>query len=168
MLLPIVPDSLRELLEAPVPLLVGIPAPAPPLRKSFKNIVWVMLDEPQEKRRLQPSSQVLEEVKEMYSDGIKQKLHYHYKDFGQGGVVYQPTERQVYSIKTVLRLMSDQLNLIIQTFPPIKTIDLLNIQSTSAQVLQNFSPADHLFLKSFLTTQLLVTYLETIFKVSDN
>lgn len=126
-----------------------------------------MLDEPQEKRRLQPSSQVLEEVREMYADGIKQKLQFYYNDFGQGGIVYQPTERQVQSIKTVLRLMFEQLSLFLKTFPPLETVDLINIQSSPSLILQKFAKADHLFLKSFLGTQLLVTYLETVSNASD-
>lgn len=127
-----------------------------------------MLDEPQEKRRLQPSSQVLEEVREMYADGIKQKMQFHYNDFGQGGIVYQPTERQVQSIKSVLRLMFEQLSLFLKTFPKLKIVDLVNIQSSPNLILQNFQKADHLFLKSFFGTQLLVTYLESVSGVSDN
>lgn len=160
-LLPIVPDSLRELIEAPVPLLIGIPAPAPPLRKSYKGIVWVMLDEPDIRRRLQPGKKVLAEVKEMYSAGIKEKLGFEYARFGNNGVVYQPSEKQAEAVRGVVVLMVSALKSLLRALPKIKKIDFQMIQNVLENSLSKFNQADHLFLKSFFTTQLIVHYLES-------
>jgi hypothetical protein len=159
-LLPIVPDSLRELLEAPVPLLIGMPSPAPSLRKSYTNIVWIMLDEPSIKRRLQPGDRILEEVKEMYADNLKQKMMYLYKDFGQGSVVYAPSERQAASIKGVLSLMQAYLENLLSSFPKCTKNALIDSQNLLNAVIPKSHPGDHMFLKCLLSTQLVITYLE--------
>ena len=159
-LLPIVPDSLRELLDAPVPLLIGMPAPAPSLRKSFTNIVWVMLDEPSPKRRLQPSDRILEEVKEMYANGLKEKLKYLYNDFGHTSIVYNPNERQISSIKSVLSAMHEYLNNLLRGFPRFKGKEIIDPDKLIKSIVPRAHTADQMFLKSLLCTQLLITYLE--------
>lgn len=164
-LLPIVPDSLRELLEAPVPLLIGIPAPAPPLRKSYKNIVWVMLDEPNIKRRLQPGKKVLAEVKEMYSAGIKEKLGFEYSKFGSSGLVYQANEKQSEAVRGVITLTVSALNSLLRALPKITKPDFQMIQIVLEKSLSKFNQADHLFLKSFFATQVIVHYLESTLEV---
>ena len=120
-----------------------------------------MLDEPQTKRRLQPSNKILEEVKEMYGDGLKQKLMFAFKDFGHSSVVYQPSERQSNSIKNVIRIMQEYLEGLLKSIPKYSGDGLIDSQQLINCVVPKSHPADHLFLRSLLCTQLLVTYLES-------
>jgi hypothetical protein len=146
-------------------LLIGIPAPAPPLRKSYKNLVWVMLDEPSMSRRLQPGKRVLGEVKEIYLNGIKEKLGYEYAKFGNSGIVYQPNEKQSEAIKSVVVLMVSAINSLLRNLPKVEKNDFQQINVVLENSLGKFNQADHLFLKSFFSTQLLVHYLESSIKV---
>ena len=143
-----------------MPLLIGMPAPAPALRKSFTNIVWLMLDEPSHKRRLQPSGKILEEVKEMYGNGIKERIKYLYKDFGQGAAVYLPNERQIASVKAVLRVMFEYLDGLLRSIPKQTNKKIIDSQELINFVLPKSNSADHMFLKALLSTQVVVTYLE--------
>ena len=119
-----------------------------------------MLDEPSAKRRVQPSDKVLEEVKEMYGDSLKSKMMYLYNDFGQGNIVYMPSERQTQAIKGVLKMMHGYLESLLKIIPKCKEQDLIDSQKLLKSVLPMAHPADHMFLKSLISTQLLVTYLE--------
>lgn len=60
----LIPDSLHELLEAPVPLIAGTVYVSPIMRHSFDNIIWVVLDELNIQARVQCSPQTILEVKE--------------------------------------------------------------------------------------------------------
>jgi hypothetical protein len=65
--IPLIPDDLRELLEAPVPVLAGITHIEAKLRHKFPNIIWVLLDEQAPKHRVQFSSGLVNEVTEIDS-----------------------------------------------------------------------------------------------------
>ncbi|OMJ75177.1 hypothetical protein SteCoe_25761 [Stentor coeruleus] len=63
--IPLIPDDLRELLEAPVPVLAGINNVEKKIREKFSNIIWVMLDEQNVKNRVQYYSGLASEVAEL-------------------------------------------------------------------------------------------------------
>ena len=120
-----------------------------------------MLDEPDVKRRLQPGKKVLPEVKEIYSAGIKEKLRFEYSRFGCTGVVYQANEKQAEAIRKVVALMTSALKSLLRALPKIKISDFQMMQVVLENSLNKFNEADHLFLKSFFATQLILHYLES-------
>ena len=158
-MLPIIPDSLRELLEAPVPFLIGLPAPAPALRKTYENVIWVMVDEPSERRRVQTSSKIKEEVKEIWANGLRDKVKYAYAAFEKNGICYSCNQEQVMVIKNVTRIFREFVEFLISFLPKVEDGELVDSQKLVKSILPKFSQADHLFLKVFLSTQLVMTNL---------
>lgn len=151
-MLPIVPDSLRELLEAPVPLLIGIPAPAPALKKSYTNIIWVDLDEPISNKKIHAGVNLKNEVFEAFGNGLKHKLKELYKPFNSTEVVYQPNELQCSAISDICELFEEFLNTIYSKLSKI-SLSLVNSQELVSDLLPSFDESDHKFLKLFLSTQ---------------
>lgn len=72
--MPLIPDNLRELLDAPVPILAGIPGSAPDNRKNMPHIIWVLLDEYTPKKRICYSSSMFQEVQELPYSALKQEF----------------------------------------------------------------------------------------------
>lgn len=72
--MPLIPDNLRELLDAPVPILAGIPGSAPDNRKNMPHIIWVLLDEYTPKKRISYSSSMFQEVQELPYSALKQEF----------------------------------------------------------------------------------------------
>jgi hypothetical protein len=142
-------------------VLIGMPAPAPAEKERFQSIVWVMLDEPKLRRRLQASQRIKEEVKEMVGDGLKQRLMHLYKDFGDGSIVFQPTDKQNAAIRSIVRVMHDWLKSVMSALPKSLDGGVVDSQKLASAVLPKFQPADRLFLAGFLATQLVATYIET-------
>ncbi|CAG9320257.1 unnamed protein product [Blepharisma stoltei] len=156
--IPIVPDSLREILEAPVPVLLGLPAPAPPLRKSYSNLIWLMLDEPSPQRRLQASTKILRDVKEPYFDNFKTVLNKLYAEFTQERTVYIPSHPQQNACKDIANLLRGCWGRLLEKFPR-RTSGRINPNDFSP-VIESSHLADKKFLESFTKTQLLVSHLE--------
>ena len=62
LMVPIIPDTLHELLEAPIPMLAGCVYVSPITRHSLDSVIWVVLDEVNVEARVQSSPQIIEEV----------------------------------------------------------------------------------------------------------
>jgi len=155
-MLPIVPDSLRELLEAPVPILIGMPAPAPALKKTFSNIIWVNLDEPKSNKKIHAGSNLKQEVTESFANGLKEKLKVLYNPFLAIPPLYQPNEPQCSAIKDICLLFEDYLKLISSKLPKSCT-HLSSSQELVSSILPEFDKKDHPFLRLFLSTQIVMT-----------
>ena len=79
LMIPIVPNSLRELLDAPIPFLAGIPDISTSERQNYSNIIWVLLDEPNLSRKIQGMSSLVQEVVEPEAPQLKRNLSELYK-----------------------------------------------------------------------------------------
>lgn len=153
-MLPIVPDSLRELLEAPVPILIGMPAPVS--KKKFPNIIWVNLDEPRSNKKLHSGPDIKEEVIEPFANGLKDKLKVLYKPFTDTTQLYEPNEPQRSAIKEICGLFEGYLKLISSKLPKSCT-HISSSQELVSSLLPEFDKKDHEFLKLFISTQIVMT-----------
>lgn len=73
LMIPLVPDSLSELLEAPIPILAGVPYITPAKRQELNTIIWVMLDEKNiSKRIIKFTNNENEVVLPCWPNGIRQ------------------------------------------------------------------------------------------------
>ena len=73
LMIPLIPESLLELLEAPVPILAGVVYVSPLTRHNLDSIIWVVLDENNFDARVQSSSAIVEEVIEPKNFNGKKK-----------------------------------------------------------------------------------------------
>jgi hypothetical protein len=71
--MPLIPDNLRDLLEAPIPILAGIPGSAPDNRKNLNHIVWVLLDECLPTRKI-ANPETLQDVHELPASHLRQEF----------------------------------------------------------------------------------------------
>ena len=73
LMIPLVPNSLSELLEAPIPILAGVPYITPAKRQELNTIIWVMLDEKNiSKRIIKFTNNENEVVLPCWPNGIRQ------------------------------------------------------------------------------------------------
>ena len=87
-LIPVIPNSLRDLVEAPVPLLAGLPG-SYPTKKNQLNVIWVLLDEPRKSKKIQGPLSVIKEVQEPNALELRQKLNYFYSAFEENKLYKQ-------------------------------------------------------------------------------
>lgn len=81
LMIPIVPNSLREVLDAPIPLIAGIPIISNSERQGYNSIIWVLLDEENTSRKVQGSKDVVQEVTEPEVPQLRRNLFELYKNF---------------------------------------------------------------------------------------
>ena len=157
-LTPLIPDSLRELLEAPLPILMGMPSPPPPCKKSYSNIVWVVLDQPLSKNRVEASKEVVKQVKEPYANNFKETLKFLYKEFNSAGVCYTPSEKQTGAILQIAKCLKTELEEFCKLYPHSngELFDSKKVESCVNQA----HPADKAFLSLFLRTQIFASHVE--------
>jgi DENN (AEX-3) domain len=62
LMVPLIPNNLHELLEAPIPILAGTTYVSPITRHELNTIIWVVLDENNFEARVQCSPQLVQEV----------------------------------------------------------------------------------------------------------
>ena len=79
LMIPIVPNSLRDLLDAPIPFLAGIPDIGTAERQNYSNVIWVLLDEPNLSRKIQGMSSIVQEVVEPEAPQLRRNLAELYK-----------------------------------------------------------------------------------------
>jgi hypothetical protein len=79
--------------------------------------------------------------------------------------VYQANEKQSEAVRGVITLTVSALNSLLRALPKITKPDFQMIQIVLEKSLSKFNQADHLFLKSFFATQVIVHYLESTLEV---
>lgn len=142
----LIPDSLRELLEAPIPILAGLPGTAPESRKNMTNLIWVFLDEPKMKKRLFYSNAILQEVQEIPDSLISQEIF----------AVYANEGKEIQLASLVKKIWTN----IIDKFKGHVFPDLETLQS---HVINSYSGCEKAFLNSLMQTQLFINLVEGIF-----
>jgi hypothetical protein len=168
LLSPILPFSLREILEAPVPLLIGL-ASSPPKRKNFAHVIWVMLDEPKINKRVQAKDTLVREVKEPYADNLKQWLSVAYKHFVSDKPIFLPTAAQRNAASEIvkqIRTYWDSLLFGLPEAPPVVPGgNYLDVEGMSRSLISGTPAADQRFLQPFLQSQLFVNHVEERYAV---
>ena len=140
----LIPDSLREFLEAPIPILAGLPGTAPEFRKNMTNIIWVYLDDPNSMRRVVHSDTIPNEIQEIPSSFINKDIYTLYKNEAQEANI-------ATHIKNIWTTIIDRFN---QASTPGQDFQTTFIQS--------FSKSEKPFISNLMQTQLFINYFEDI------
>lgn len=141
--IPIIPESLSELLEAPVPILAGLPGGSPDLRKSMTHLIWVFLDEPNRKRRVQYCTLLFDEVQELPNSLNKQEI-----------LAIYNTESQEVNITALIKGIWKK---IIDKFKGNYYNDTDSLQNV---VTSSFQHGEHNFLMNLIQTQMFLNIVE--------
>ena len=71
-----------------------------------------------------------------------------------------PNDRQISSIKAVLSAMYEYLSNLLRGFPRSNANEIIDSQKLVKAIIPKANPADQMFLRCLISTQLLITYLE--------
>ncbi|CAG9332371.1 unnamed protein product [Blepharisma stoltei] len=160
LLIPLIPDSLRELLEAPVPLLAGLPGTAPASRRNMVNVIWVLLDEPNQIRRIQGPKLLIQEVHEPNEFYQSKELSNFASVFTQERVQFTPTPEQRNSCLEIAKFIKSYW---------LKILGLIhedltkNFDALQVHIIDSSPKGDHLFLNGLMQTQIFINSLEEKF-----
>ena len=155
MTIPLIPNNLRDLLEAPVPILAGITYIEAKLRHTHPNIIWVLLDEKDLNHRIQCQSSIIQDISDVQSvltDGISKHYSFDSKF---------PFENSLENRDKVLKISKISKNYwlsILKKFPPI----ILKNKAKTEQILLNFPENDQKFIRALTQTQMFVNSLDYI------
>ena len=168
LLIPILPDSLYEILEAPIPLIIGLPGTLPTEWTGYKHVIWVDLDDLDLRKRLKMGQQLIKEVKQPYSNGIQQRLEVLFKHIPTNRPLFNPSSEQMEIIKEATKLFRGIWTDFTENLPERgsfsqngRPVDVNNIKS---EVLIRASYADQQFLTHFVLTQIFINYVDEIYK----
>lgn len=143
--IPLIPDSLRELLEAPIPILAGLPGTAPDLRSNMNNLIWVFLDQPNIRGRVRYSNIINEEVQEIPNSLIKQEILAIYNQ-----------DNQKLNISTLIKSIWIK---IIQKF---KGTSYSEIDELNTCIKNIFPLNERPFIQNLIQTQLFINSIEEL------
>lgn len=148
LMVPIIPNSLRELLDAPVPLIAGVPDIGTLERQNYSNIIWVLLDEPNLNRKIQGTSSIVQEVIEPEAPQLKRNLLELYRVYEGENHKFVGTADE----KMNCCVIAGQLKLfyvkIIDAFKGVT----LNEQNLTNILVKKFPIYDHKFIRAFTQT----------------
>lgn len=160
---PLLPANLVELLEAPVPILVGVPT-IPGLQTEFySDLVWVKLDYKGKGSKVEcRNREVMQGVRELYADNLKGRLTPLLKTLG--------TNRNPFQIEPLCREVVEGIQMIsaywrqISSFIPPKsrlsTDTFLDQEELRKVMLARVTKADAPFISSFVSTQIFLSHIE--------
>lgn len=159
-LTPILPSSLFEILEAPFPLLVGIPSQASPnLRKKLSHLIIVDLNTRNPEQRIQKPLTL--ENKVLLSDHNTYELRSLYKNFEGKNKrnldLNNAAQEIVFQVKGFILKHFNQLQAT-QT----SSSDLGNVDK-AIQILRENSIQDVEFKFKFYSTQMCINYIEELY-----
>lgn len=97
LIVPFIPETMRELIEAPVPILAGINHVDAKTRYKYSNIIWVLLDENDPKHKIQVSRNFDLEIVEL-NDSLVEQVEQNY-NFVQRNVFEMTNEMQIAAVK---------------------------------------------------------------------
>lgn len=158
--IPLIPDSLRELLEAPVPLLAGLPGTAPNMRRNMVNVIWVLLDEPSQIRRIQGPKLLIQEVHEPGEFSQCKDIGNFNDVFNQEKVQFSPSQDQKASCIEIVKYIKNYWLKILGMINEELTKDFDALQT---HIIDGSSKADHGFLNQLMQTQIFINSLEEKF-----
>lgn len=148
LMVPIVSNSLRELLEAPIPLLAGLPYIGNQERQNFSNIIWVLLDEPNLNRKIQGMSGLVQEVIEPEAPQLRSNLLQLYRVFECENHKFIGSVEEKTKCYGIAQELKKYYEKIISAFKGC----VLNDTNLTNVLVKNFPIYDHKFIRVFTQT----------------
>lgn len=157
LMVPIIPNSLREVLDAPVPLVAGIPHISTHERQGYPSIIWVLLDEPNIGRRIQGPSSLIQEVAEPEVPQLKSSLHEFFKAYEGDTFRFASTAEEKLNSLKISKLLKTYFTKILDAFKnlPLTESNLTNV------LVSKFPIYDHKFIRAFSQTLVFHNKLQT-------
>ena len=152
--IPIIPDNLRELLEAPVPILAGISHIDAKLRHKFPNIIWVLLDENDLNHRIQCSTALVFEVSDIQACVVNELKEFFMFELGNAFERTLELQERALGISRVLSYYWENLLKKFNVHSDKK--QKKNIQS----LVNQYPKHEQRFIKSLISTQMFMNTLE--------
>jgi len=158
------PANLLELLEAPVPILVGLPA-IPGFQPSFyPDVIWVKLDQTTKGSRLECKNKaILQSVKEPSADGLKGKLTPYMKTLASCKNIFQldPQNGDTLAAAQLVTSFWKQLAGCIPSRPSLTSGEVfLDTEELKRVMLGRVQRGDAQFVAGFVGTQVFLSYVE--------
>lgn len=164
-LTPILPNSLFDILEAPVPFIAGVKKPPDNLLSAYSHIVWVLLDE---KNKILKLGKVQKQVKVPYANNMLSYLKLPYSKFA-GEECLVPNLEQKECTKRILGEICKYWKEILGLLPPVlpdqKVLDLDHINIV---LMNKANPLDQNFIRKLIETQLFINKIEELYKLQDS
>ncbi len=163
-LIPIVPNPLRELLDAPLPYIAGLNRPALELRhiaEGAGSASIVLLDSGE---IVHPEEPVLPSL-----GGLKVALEGAYKVFqrrGEAGLHYSATEAETAAaLEITARIESALQERVFAKLPSFRSLvaakgQEVDLETVKSRVKEACDPADKAFVERFADTQMFANYVE--------
>lgn len=156
LMVPIVPNSLKEVLDAPVPLVAGAPSLSLQERQALPSIIWVLLDEPLASRRVQGPSHLVQEVAEPEVPQLRSHINELYKSFDTEDFQLLPNSDQRGNCLKIFKLLRAYFQKIIEAFKGVA----LNENNLREVLIHKFPIYDHKFIRAFSQTLIFINKVQ--------
>mmetsp|Transcript_10945 Transcript_10945/g.10986 ORF Transcript_10945/g.10986 Transcript_10945/m.10986 type:complete len:163 (-) Transcript_10945:29-517(-) len=158
-MIPILPKCLIDVLDAPVPLLAGIPKPP----KTRGDLVWIYLDETNLSSRIKGRASIIQEVKVPEAAQLKLRIKNTYLSLNSKEICFTPTHEQKLACIEIAESIKDYW---LQIIDITKMFNLKDMKKLVWQIHKRFPEGDHDFLTKMLQTQLFNNLDDEILHVS--
>jgi hypothetical protein len=150
---PIIPENMRELIEAPVPILAGINHVDAKTRCKYSNIIWVMLDECNPNHRIQTRANSDFDIIEL-NNGLIEQIEKNYC-FAQQNVFERTSELQTAALKIANLFFSYWRNVLVK-------FDGRNFRQKKElrRVVRKFPECEQKFVSVLINTQVFANSME--------
>lgn len=163
-ILPLLPHTLRNLLEAPLPILVGYPGPLPNDYKTFPHIIWVNLDEINPKKRIYVDESLKPDIRLPSVKQLRSSIKPYYKHFISDKPIYNPSSRQLQASEYIIEQVKEFWNSILSLLPEAASFRaegrFLDMDYILRFIIDRSPGENPMFLKNLVYSQLFMKYLD--------
>lgn len=152
---PVLPLSLYDVLDAPVPFIIGIPEL--PRDEVCSHSTWMCLDKNRQSKRL-----IGTPVVEPHANDLKEYLKISYKNFGRRAC-YSPSAEQVKAVHRISREIRKFWNEVIDKIPNKALGRIIRndeIEDSRRSILAASDQSDSMFLREMVNTQYFTMTIE--------
>lgn len=164
MIIPIIPRSLIELLEAPMPIIAGLPPYENLSLRDHKNLIWVNLDEPNIDKKICAFKEISREVREPYGVNMKSDLAIKHKAFTGTKTLFNPMadqRKEAVEMARTFYVCWERFVSFVDLPPPlVPGTGLINQEQLKMLVLRNAPRPDRKFLEVFVCSQVFLSHIE--------
>lgn len=166
---PLLPAGLIEVLDAPVPILIGLPQFPSIQPQKYPDLIWVLPDSSGRGSRIVcGNKEVLGNVKEPEGKGVRGKLRSLFAALGEpsNGLSSDPEKMStIYAIADVFKDYFDSIVAVVPATLHRQTGGLLDVDRLQQAILSQTSKSDMAFMSAFTSTQVFLIHIEERIKV---
>ena len=161
---PLLPAGLIEVLDAPVPILVGMPPFPGVLPQKYPDLIWVLPDSSGKRSRIVCGNKaVLAGISEPKAHNLRSQLRGLYSSLSDSSNPFSFDSSQVSTVLQVAGLFHDYFDSIVALVPErLERLEggLLDVKTLQETVLRKVERGDEAFLTAFTVTQVFLIHVE--------